>query len=68
MKPAGKAAAQQTPEQLRARIEDFVRGCRAPAVYEPGEKTIPLEAGRFDLEIQGPAVVLVHALALSRSR
>ncbi len=43
-----------------------MRGCRAPAVYEPGEKTIPLEAGQFDLEIQGPAVVL-HAWSLENS-
>jgi hypothetical protein len=58
MKPAVKP--QEDPEQLRARIEAFVRGCRAPAVFEPGEKIIPLEAGRYDLEIQGPSVVL-HA-------
>ncbi len=48
------------PELLRARIEEFVRGCRSPAVFEPGGKTIPVEPGRFDLQVQGGALVL-HA-------
>src|SRR5262249_28252105 len=47
-------------EVLRARIEEFVRGCRSPAVFEAGEQTIPLEAGHFDLQVQGGALVL-HA-------
>jgi hypothetical protein len=50
----------EPPELLRARLEAFVRGCREPAVLEPGERTIPLEPGRFELEIHGTAVVL-HA-------
>jgi len=60
MKPARKAIPAEPPEALRARIEDFVRSCREPALLEPGEKAIPLEAGRFDLEVHGSAVVL-HA-------
>lgn len=48
------------PEQVLARIEDFIRACREPAVFESGEKAIPLEAGRWDLQRHGDAVVL-HA-------
>lgn len=60
MKTSRKAVSPEPPEILRARIEEFVRGCRSPAVFEPGEKTIPLEEGRFDLEVHGSGLVL-HA-------
>jgi len=60
MKPHRKATPPQPAEQLRTRIEEFVRSCRSPAVLEPGDKTIPLEAGRFDLTIQGSLLVM-HA-------
>ncbi|HZS52550.1 MAG TPA: hypothetical protein VFA54_16905 [Bryobacterales bacterium] len=53
-----KAARADPPEALHARIEEFVRACRSPAIFEPGEKTIPLEPGRFDLQIRGSAVLL----------
>ncbi len=60
MKDPRKADSPDPPEVLRARIEEFVQGCRSPAVFEAGEKTIPLEPGCFDLQIQGGALVL-HA-------
>lgn len=60
MTPARKATPAEPPELLRARIEEFVRGCRAPAVFEPGEKTISLEDGCFDLQVHGSTLVL-HA-------
>lgn len=60
MKPIRKAVSPDPPERLRGRIEDFVRACRSPAVLEAGEKTIPLEPGRFELQIQASALVL-HA-------
>lgn len=66
MKPSRKAAVADPPELLRARIEEFVRECRAPAVLEPGEKTIPLEEGRFDMQVQGGALVL-HAWSAETS-
>jgi hypothetical protein len=53
-----KAARADPPEALHARIEEFVGACRSPAIFEPGEKTIPLEPGRFDLQIRGSAVLL----------
>ncbi len=53
-----KAARTDPPEALQARVEEFVRACRSPAIFEPGEKTIPLEPGRFDLQIRGGAVLL----------
>ncbi len=57
-----KEASTDSPEQLRARIEGFVRACREPAVLEPGEKTIRIEegGGRYDLQVQGSGLVL-HA-------
>src|SRR5712692_4963950 len=60
MKDPRKAVSSDPPEVLRTRIEEFVRGCRSPAVFEAGEQTIPLEPGRFDLQIQGGTLVL-HA-------
>lgn len=50
----------KTPEELRAQIREFVEGCREPGLLEPGEKIIPLEVGRFDLEVRGGSVVM-HA-------
>ena len=58
MKATRKAVSPEPPELLRARIEEFVRGCRSPAVFEPGERTIPLEPGRFELQIHGSGLVL----------
>ncbi len=66
MKAASKPASQPNPEELRARIEAFVRACREPAVHEPGDKIIPLEDGRWDLSVQGGFVVL-HAWSAETS-
>ncbi len=66
MKPLRTTAPAEAPERIRARIQEFLGGCREPAVFEPGEKPIPLEPGRFELQVHGSGVVL-HAWSESGS-
>ena len=58
MKANQKPAAHDRPEIVRARIEEFLRACRAPGVFEPGEKTVPLDPERFELQVRSSGIVL----------
>jgi hypothetical protein len=66
MRTSRKTVSAEPPEQLRARIEEFVRACREPALLEPGERRIRLEPGQYDFQIQGSALVL-HAWSVETS-
>lgn len=47
-----------TPEELRGRIETFLRESRTPGMLEPGEELLPLVPGGFSLDLTAAAVSL----------
>ncbi len=47
-----------SPAELRATIEPFLRVCRRPALIEPGESILLLDAQHFTLEEQPPFLTL----------
>src|ERR1035441_9457449 len=44
--------------QTRARIEDFLKSAREPALLEPGEELLPLDAENYSLEMRGSRLTL----------
>ena len=56
--PAATRAAGDNPEDLRALVEAFLKGCKEPALLEPGEELFPLAADNFALEIRGARLTL----------
>src|ERR1035441_938290 len=44
--------------QMRARIEDFLKSAREPALLEPGEELLPLDAENYSLEMRGSRLTL----------
>ncbi|MBI1358023.1 MAG: hypothetical protein GC160_27125 [Acidobacteria bacterium] len=64
MRSAAQRRGVSDPVAIRDLLESFLRACRQPAVYEPGEEPIPVEADNHSLaarpngcllEIWGPA-------------
>ena len=47
-----------SPEATRAAIEAFLKGCRQPALMEPGEELLPLTSENFSLEVRGSRLTL----------
>src|ERR1035441_10955477 len=43
---------------IRAQIEDFLKSAREPALLEPGEELLPLNAENYALEIRGSRLTL----------
>jgi hypothetical protein len=56
--PPPRGSASQTPEQIRATIEAFLKGARQPALFEPGEELLALTAENFTLEMHGSRLTL----------
>ncbi len=48
----------RSAEQARDVIEAFVKGCRQPALLEPGEELLALDAGNFSLELRASRLTL----------
>ncbi|MBS1859288.1 MAG: hypothetical protein JST11_28190 [Acidobacteria bacterium] len=44
--------------ELRAAIEEFLKGAREPALLEPGEELLPLGGDNFALEVRGSRLTL----------
>jgi hypothetical protein len=44
--------------QIRAQIEEFLRGARQPALLEPGEELLPLSGENHTLEMRGSRLTL----------
>lgn len=57
MPPASRASGRSAGE-ARAAIEDFLNGCRQPALLEPGDELLPLTADNFVLDLQGARLTL----------
>src|ERR1035437_10049702 len=53
-----RGSAPQTPEQIRAAIEGFLKDARQPALFEPGEELLALTAENFTLEMRGSRLTL----------
>ncbi len=60
MSPSAEGASRRPPEEARAAIERFLKSSRQPELIEPGEPPIPLEDGRYSLEVRGGRLTL-HA-------
>ncbi len=56
--PVATRAAGRSPEQLRVLVEDFLKGCKEPALLEPGEDLFPLTPENFALEMRGSRLTL----------
>jgi hypothetical protein len=57
MPPAQRVQGRSAPE-IRAAIEGFLANCRQPALLEPGEELLTLEADNFSLEFRGSRLTL----------
>src|SRR5450759_2598450 len=44
--------------QIRAQIEEFLKSAREPALLEPGEELLPLNAENYTLEMRGSRLTL----------
>src|ERR1022692_3474833 len=53
-----KTAVTRDLAQMRARIEDFLKSAREPALLEPGEELLPLDAENYSLEMRGSRLTL----------
>jgi hypothetical protein len=53
-----KIAVTRDLAQIRAHIEDFLKGAREPALLEPGEELLPLNADNYSLEMRGSRLTL----------
>src|ERR1019366_6284459 len=53
-----KTAVTRDLAQIRAQIEDFLKSAREPALLEPGEELLPLNAENYALEIRGSRLTL----------
>src|ERR1017187_237985 len=53
-----KTAVARDLAQIRAQIEDFLKSAREPALLEPGEELLPLNAENYALEIRGSRLTL----------
>src|ERR1017187_10227176 len=53
-----KTAVTRDLAQMRARIEDFLKSAREPALLEPGEELLPLDAENYSLEMRGSPLTL----------
>jgi len=53
-----QGSAPQGPEQIRATVEEFLKGARQPALFEPGEELLALTAENFALEMRGSRLTL----------
>ena len=53
-----KTAVARDLTQIRAQIEDFLKSAREPALLEPGEELLPLNAENYALEIRGSRLTL----------
>lgn len=47
-----------TPEEIRGLVEDFLKGCKDPALLEPGEDLFALTPESFALEMRGSRLTL----------
>ncbi|MCW5981079.1 MAG: hypothetical protein KIT09_23555 [Bryobacteraceae bacterium] len=48
----------ESPSDILAAIQDFLRASRQPAILEPGEEPLPLMPDSFHLEVRGARVLL----------
>src|ERR1035438_4402879 len=53
-----KTAIARDLTQIRAQIENFLKSAREPALLEPGEELLPLNAENYALEIRGSRLTL----------
>src|ERR1022692_4181831 len=53
-----KTAVTRDLAQMRARIEDFLKSAREPALLEPGEELLPLSGENYSLEMRGSRLTL----------
>src|ERR1035441_8075343 len=53
-----KIAVTRDLAQIRAQIEDFLKSAREPALLEPGEELLPLDAENYSLEMRGSRLTL----------
>ena len=60
MSPSAEGASRRPPEEARAAIERFLKSSRQPELIEAGEPPIPLEEGRYSLDVRGGWLTL-HA-------
>src|SRR5215212_3255937 len=50
MRSAAYPAVARDADGMRAILERFLKSCRNPCLFEPGEELLPLSAGSFSLE------------------
>jgi hypothetical protein len=48
----------RTADELRVQLEDFLKGCKEPALLEPGEDLFPLAPETYALEVRGSRLTL----------
>src|ERR1039458_1534222 len=53
-----KTAVARDLTQIRAQIENFLKSAREPALLEPGEELLPLNAENYSLEMRGTRLTL----------
>ena len=53
-----KTAVTRDLAQIRAQVEDFLKGARQPALLEPGEELLALTAENYALEMRGSRLTL----------
>src|SRR5664279_1836241 len=53
-----KTALTRDLAQIRAQIENFLKSAREPALLEPGEELLPLNAANYSLEMRGSRLTL----------
>ena len=56
--PTASRGAGRSAGEKRAAIEDFLRNCRQPALFEPGEELLPLTGDNFALDVHGERLLL----------
>jgi hypothetical protein len=56
--PRAPRAPGRSAEEARAAIEAFLKGCRQPALLEPGEELLPLTGDNFVLDQHGGRLTL----------
>jgi hypothetical protein len=56
--PVAPSLSGRSPEEILLLVEDFLKGCKEPALLEPGEDLFPLAPETYALEIRGSRLTL----------